>query len=109
MRLTAREGVRAEPAGQGGRHGRHDDLYLGHDRQAEGRGPFRGPATESLFEIYGPAELGVDTVLLAADQLRKPGSFGGLHRRAAAHRVGQGPQAPAQDRPGRLRVPVANL
>ena len=31
---------------------------------------------ESLFEIYGSTELGVDTVLLPADQLRKPGSCG---------------------------------
>ena len=30
----------------------------------------------SLFEIYGSTELGVDTVLLPADQLRKPGSCG---------------------------------
>jgi long-chain acyl-CoA synthetase len=31
---------------------------------------------ESLFEIYGSTELGVDTVLLPEDQLRKPGSCG---------------------------------
>jgi fatty-acyl-CoA synthase/long-chain acyl-CoA synthetase len=31
---------------------------------------------ESLFEVYGSTELGVDTVLLPADQLRKPGSCG---------------------------------
>jgi len=31
---------------------------------------------ESLFEIYGSTELGVDTVLMPADQLRKPGSCG---------------------------------
>ncbi len=31
---------------------------------------------ESLFEIYGSTELGVDTVLLPADQMRKPGSCG---------------------------------
>jgi long-chain acyl-CoA synthetase len=31
---------------------------------------------ESLFEIYGSTELGVDTVLLPQDQLRKPGSCG---------------------------------
>ena len=30
----------------------------------------------SLFEIYGSTELGVDTVLLPQDQLRKPGSCG---------------------------------
>jgi fatty-acyl-CoA synthase/long-chain acyl-CoA synthetase len=30
----------------------------------------------SLFEVYGSTELGVDTVLLPADQLRKPGSCG---------------------------------
>ena len=30
----------------------------------------------SLFEIYGSTELGVDTVLLPEDQLRKPGSCG---------------------------------
>jgi acyl-CoA synthetase (AMP-forming)/AMP-acid ligase II len=30
----------------------------------------------SLFEIYGSTELGVDTVLLPDDQLRKPGSCG---------------------------------
>ena len=30
----------------------------------------------SLFEIYGSTELGVDTVLLPADQMRKPGSCG---------------------------------
>jgi fatty-acyl-CoA synthase/long-chain acyl-CoA synthetase len=31
---------------------------------------------QSLFEVYGSTELGVDTVLLPADQLRKPGSCG---------------------------------
>ena len=31
---------------------------------------------ESLFEIYGSTELGVDTVLLPQDQMRKPGSCG---------------------------------
>ena len=31
---------------------------------------------ESLFEVYGSTELGVDTVLLPKDQLRKPGSCG---------------------------------
>ncbi len=31
---------------------------------------------ESLWEIYGSTELGVDTVLAPADQLRKPGSCG---------------------------------
>jgi fatty-acyl-CoA synthase/long-chain acyl-CoA synthetase len=31
---------------------------------------------ESLFEIYGSTELGVDTVLLPEDQMRKPGSCG---------------------------------
>ena len=31
---------------------------------------------ESLFEIYGSTELGVDTVLLPKDQMRKPGSCG---------------------------------
>jgi fatty-acyl-CoA synthase/long-chain acyl-CoA synthetase len=31
---------------------------------------------ESLFEIYGSTELGVNTVLLPQDQLRKPGSCG---------------------------------
>src|ERR1700761_6756891 len=31
---------------------------------------------ESLFEIYGSTELGVDTVLLPQDQLRKPGLCG---------------------------------
>jgi acyl-CoA synthetase (AMP-forming)/AMP-acid ligase II len=31
---------------------------------------------ESLFEIYGSTELGVDTVLEPKDQLRKPGSCG---------------------------------
>jgi fatty-acyl-CoA synthase/long-chain acyl-CoA synthetase len=31
---------------------------------------------QSLFEAYGSTELGVDTVLLPADQLRKPGSCG---------------------------------
>jgi fatty-acyl-CoA synthase/long-chain acyl-CoA synthetase len=30
----------------------------------------------SLFEVYGSTELGVDTVLLPKDQLRKPGSCG---------------------------------
>jgi acyl-CoA synthetase (AMP-forming)/AMP-acid ligase II len=30
----------------------------------------------SLFEIYGSTELGVDTVLLPQDQMRKPGSCG---------------------------------
>ena len=30
----------------------------------------------SLFEVYGSTELGVDTVLLPEDQLRKPGSCG---------------------------------
>ena len=30
----------------------------------------------SLFEVYGSTELGVDTVLLPADQRRKPGSCG---------------------------------
>jgi acyl-CoA synthetase (AMP-forming)/AMP-acid ligase II len=30
----------------------------------------------SLFEVYGSTELGVDTVLLPSDQLRKPGSCG---------------------------------
>jgi long-chain acyl-CoA synthetase len=30
----------------------------------------------SLFEVYGSTELGVDTVLLPADQMRKPGSCG---------------------------------
>src|ERR1700744_4816443 len=33
-------------------------------------------SAESLFEIYGSTELGVDTVLLPQDQLRKPGSCG---------------------------------
>jgi fatty-acyl-CoA synthase/long-chain acyl-CoA synthetase len=31
---------------------------------------------ESLFEVYGSTELGVDTILLPADQMRKPGSCG---------------------------------
>jgi acyl-CoA synthetase (AMP-forming)/AMP-acid ligase II len=31
---------------------------------------------ESLFEVYGSTELGVDTVLLPKDQMRKPGSCG---------------------------------
>jgi acyl-CoA synthetase (AMP-forming)/AMP-acid ligase II len=31
---------------------------------------------DSLFEVYGSTELGVDTVLLPQDQLRKPGSCG---------------------------------
>jgi acyl-CoA synthetase (AMP-forming)/AMP-acid ligase II len=31
---------------------------------------------ESLFEVYGSTELGIDTVLLPADQMRKPGSCG---------------------------------
>jgi fatty-acyl-CoA synthase/long-chain acyl-CoA synthetase len=31
---------------------------------------------ESLFEVYGSTELGVDTVLLPEDQIRKPGSCG---------------------------------
>jgi acyl-CoA synthetase (AMP-forming)/AMP-acid ligase II len=31
---------------------------------------------DSLFEVYGSTELGVDTVLEPADQLRKPGSCG---------------------------------
>ncbi len=35
----------------------------------------RFPA-DSLFEVYGSTELGVNTVLLPADQLRKPGSCG---------------------------------
>lgn len=35
----------------------------------------RFPA-RSLFEVYGSTELGVDTVLEPADQLRKPGSCG---------------------------------
>ena len=30
----------------------------------------------SLFEVYGSTELGVDTVLLPEDQMRKPGSCG---------------------------------
>ncbi|MFI0354912.1 AMP-binding protein [Actinomadura sp. 9N407] len=30
----------------------------------------------SLFEVYGSTELGVDTILLPADQMRKPGSCG---------------------------------
>jgi fatty-acyl-CoA synthase/long-chain acyl-CoA synthetase len=30
----------------------------------------------SLFEVYGSTELGVDTVLMPQDQLRKPGSCG---------------------------------
>ncbi len=30
----------------------------------------------SLFEVYGSSELGVDTVLMPQDQLRKPGSCG---------------------------------
>jgi fatty-acyl-CoA synthase/long-chain acyl-CoA synthetase len=32
--------------------------------------------TDSLFEIYGSTELGVNTVMLPDDQLRKPGSCG---------------------------------
>ena len=31
---------------------------------------------ESLWEVYGSTELGVDCVLAPADQLRKPGSCG---------------------------------
>ena len=31
---------------------------------------------ESLFEVYGSTELGVDTVLMPEDQMRKPGSCG---------------------------------
>ena len=31
---------------------------------------------ESLYEVYGSTELGVDTVLLPEDQMRKPGSCG---------------------------------
>jgi len=30
----------------------------------------------SLFEVYGSTELGIDTLLLPADQMRKPGSCG---------------------------------
>ena len=33
---------------------------------------------QSLFEVYGSTELGVDTVLLPKDQLRKPVSCGQL-------------------------------
>jgi acyl-CoA synthetase (AMP-forming)/AMP-acid ligase II len=33
-------------------------------------------AADSLWEIYGSTELGVDTILEPADQLRKPGSCG---------------------------------
>jgi acyl-CoA synthetase (AMP-forming)/AMP-acid ligase II len=32
--------------------------------------------TDSLWEVYGSTEMGVDTVLAPADQLRKPGSCG---------------------------------
>ena len=72
----------------------------------------------SLFEVYGSTELGVDTVLMPEDQMRKPASCGRpapgieiklFHQRTAAHRIGQGPQAPAPgallgrpDRPGRI-------
>jgi fatty-acyl-CoA synthase/long-chain acyl-CoA synthetase len=31
---------------------------------------------DSLFEVYGSTELGVDTILLPEDQMRKPGSCG---------------------------------
>ncbi len=31
---------------------------------------------DSLFEVYGSTELSVNTILLPADQLRKPGSCG---------------------------------
>jgi fatty-acyl-CoA synthase/long-chain acyl-CoA synthetase len=31
---------------------------------------------DSLFEVYGSTELGVNTIMLPADQLRKPGSCG---------------------------------
>jgi acyl-CoA synthetase (AMP-forming)/AMP-acid ligase II len=31
---------------------------------------------ESLFEVYGSTELGIDTVLMPEDQMRKPGSCG---------------------------------
>ena len=31
---------------------------------------------ESLFEVYGSTELGVNTILRPEDQLRKPGSCG---------------------------------
>ena len=32
--------------------------------------------SDSLWEVYGSTELGVDTVLRPEDQLRKPGSCG---------------------------------
>jgi fatty-acyl-CoA synthase/long-chain acyl-CoA synthetase len=31
---------------------------------------------DSLFEVYGSTELGVNTIMLPQDQLRKPGSCG---------------------------------
>ena len=43
---------------------------------------------DSLFEVYGSTELGVNTVLEPKDQLRKPGSCGkaGAGRRDRALR-----------------------
>ena len=56
---------------------------------------------ESLFEVYGSTELGVDTVLMPEDQMRKRGSCGkpgsryrdqaGRRRRQRCHRYRTGP------------------
>jgi long-chain acyl-CoA synthetase len=67
---------------------------------------------ESLWEVYGSTELGVDTVLEPADQLRKPGSCGKpapmvdikLFDDDGVEVTGIGP-----DHPGELYVRSANV
>jgi len=67
---------------------------------------------ESLWEVYGSTELGVDTVLEPADQLRKPGSCGRpapmvdikLFDDDGVEVTGIGP-----DHPGELYVRSANI
>jgi len=60
---------------------------------------------ESLFEVYGSTELGIDTVLLPEDQLRKPGSCGKPAPLVELRLYGEdGRQIVEPGRPGELYV-----
>jgi acyl-CoA synthetase (AMP-forming)/AMP-acid ligase II len=65
---------------------------------------FEKLGTTFLYEVYGSTELGVDTVLKPADQLRKPGScgkpYGGIQLRVVRE---DGTDAPTGE-PGELFV-----
>ena len=59
---------------------------------------------ESLFEVYGSTELGVNTILRPEDQLRKPGSCGKAAPMVEIRLFDERRQRRHRDRPGRDRA-----